>query len=228
MKADGTDQGRGLIFVVSAPSGTGKTTLVREILKRVSGLRFSVSFTTRTPRANEQEGIDYHFVSPSVFQKMVDRGEFLEWAEVLGNRYGTAQVDGDALRSEGVDLILDIDTQGAKSVLEAHSDAVLIFILPPSPEVLEERLVRRGLDSAERIRFRLANAYREVSESHRYHYIILNGSMKQAVEELKAIILAERCRALKPSVLKEKMKEWEEYHGKNYSGRLSEKSGEPF
>jgi guanylate kinase len=112
-----TDKGgRGLVFVVSAPSGAGKTTLVRKVMAEVPGLRFSVSYTTRLPRSNERDGEDYHFVSPTMFQRMVEDGQFLEWAEVLGNRYGTLLMDIKGLKSEGVDLILDIDTQGAKKL----------------------------------------------------------------------------------------------------------------
>lgn len=211
----------GLVFVISAPSGTGKTTLVRRVMEQLPGLRFSVSYTTRPPRSNEREGEDYYFVSPSIFQKMVDRDEFLEWAEVLGNRYGTARIDVETLESEGVDLILDIDTQGAKKVVEKVNDPVLIFILPPSSDALRDRLVKRGLDSHEMIQFRLASAIREIGEAHWYHYIIVNERIEDAVEQLKAIIVAERCRRLKAAVLNKKKKQWEEDHGKNYGGRLS-------
>jgi len=218
----GTDKkGRGLIFVISAPSGAGKTTLLTRVMKEVPGLLFSVSYTTRPPRSNEQEGRDYHFVSPSVFEKMVERNEFLEWAEVLGNRYGTARIDVNALESEGVDLLLDIDTQGAKKVREKVDRSVFIFLLPPSPRLLEERLVKRGEDPPERVRYRLANAVKEVSEAPSYDYVIVNEQVEEAVRQLKAIILAERCRKHKDSILNEKLKQWEEQDGKNHRGRLS-------
>ena len=207
----------GLIFVISAPSGTGKTTLVRGVMKQIPDLRFSVSYTTRSPRANEREGEDYYFVSPSLFQKMVEKGEFLEWAEVLGNRYGTALESVNSLASKGIDIILDIDTQGAKKVTEKMDQAVLIYILPPSLKVLQERLVKRGLDSPEIIRLRLANARRDIEEAHWYHYLIVNERIEDAIEKLKAIIIAERCRKVKSSILEEKKREWEEHHGKNYS-----------
>lgn len=197
------EKARGLIFIISAPSGSGKTTLVRNVMEQLPGLQFSVSYTTRSPRANECEGKDYHFISPSVFQKMVERGEFLEWAEVLGNRYGTARANVDTLESEGINLILDIDTQGAKKVMEKVDHAVLIYILPPSLKALEERLVKRGLDSLEMIRFRLANARRDIEEAHWYHYIIINERIEDAVEKLKAIIIAERCRKEKNFILEE-------------------------
>jgi len=137
------EKGEGLIFIISAPSGAGKTTLLRKVMEELSGLRFSVSYTTRPPRANERDGEDYHFISPSLFQKMVERDEFLEWAEVLENRYGTARKNMAVLKSEGIDLILDIDPQGAKQVVEQIEPTTLIYILPPSLESLKERLTKR-------------------------------------------------------------------------------------
>ena len=220
-------RGEGLIFVISSPSGGGKTTLLRKVMEQVSGLRFSVSYTTRSPRCGEEDGKDYHFVSPTVFRRMVERGEFLEWAEVLGNHYGTALHNLDKLQVENTDLLLDVDTQGAKHVMERMNQAVLIFVLPPSPQVLRERLLRRGLDSPETIEFRLASAMREIREAHWYRYTIVNDQMEEAVEELKAIILAERCRKRRDSVLNQKIKEWEEVHGKNYGRGLFDKGGKP-
>jgi len=207
------EKGAGLIFIISAPSGAGKTTLLRKVMEKLPSLHFSVSYTTRSPRANETEGEDYHFVSPSVFQKMVQGDEFLEWAEVLGNRYGTAQKNVKILESKGIDLILDIDTQGAKRVIEKIDPAILIYILPPSLESLRERLMKRGLDPPEMIRFRLANAKRDMEEARWYHYVIVNDRMEETVEKLKAIILAERCRKKKNALLEEKMRQWEEQHG---------------
>jgi guanylate kinase len=219
-KTVGSEQKRrkeGLVFVISAPSGAGKTTLVRRVMELIPGLHFSVSYTTRSPRANEREGEDYYFVSPSLFQKMLERNEFLEWAEVLGNLYGTAFASIKNLAFKGIDLILDIDTQGAKKVMEKVDQTVLIYILPPSLEVLRERLVKRGLDSPEMIRYRLASARRDIEEAHWYHYLIVNERIEDAIDKLKAIIIAERCRKLKGSILEEKKREWEEHHGKNYS-----------
>jgi len=207
---------KGLVFVISAPSGTGKTTLVRRVMEQIPDLHFSISYTTRPPRANEREGIDYHFVSPSHFQKMVERGEFLEWAEVLGNRYGTAFASIKNLTFKGIDLLLDIDTQGAKKVMEKLDQTVLIYLLPPSLEILRERLVKRGLDSPEMIQYRLANARRDIEESDWYHYLIVNDRIENAIDKLKAIIIAERCRKLKGSILEETKKGWENHHGKNY------------
>ena len=218
-----SEKGVGLVFIISAPSGAGKTTLVRRVMEQLPNLQFSVSYTTRPPRSNEKEGEDYHFVSPAIFQGMVKRGEFLEWAEVLGNRYGTIRVDAENLESKGIDLILDIDTQGAKKVKEKIESAILIYVLPPSMKALRERLVTRGLDSRELIEYRLANARRDIQEAHWYHYIIVNEKIEEAVEKLKAIMIAERCRRSKDLILEEKERLWEEDHGKNYSGGLSEK-----
>jgi guanylate kinase len=198
------EKGEGLIFIISAPSGAGKTTLLKKVMDELPGLRYSVSCTTRPPRGNERDGEDYHFISPSLFQKMVEQNEFLEWAEVLGNRYGTARENINILKSEGVDLILDIDTQGTKRVVEQIESAILIYILPPSLESLRERLTRRGLDAPEKIQFRLANAKRDMEEARWYHYVILNDRIEETVEKLKAIIIAERCRKNKNALLQKK------------------------
>ncbi len=207
------ERGAGIILIISAPSGTGKTTLVREVMHRLPGLRFSVSYTTRLPRPNEKEGEDYLFVSHSAFQKMVEKNEFLEWAEVLGNRYGTPRPDLNRLESDGVDLILDIDTQGAKKVMEKITQPVLIYLLPPSLKVLRERLINRGVDSLEMIKFRLSNAKKDMEEAYRYHYVVVNDKIEDAVEKLKCIILAERCRRLKEMILEENRRQWEEKDG---------------
>jgi len=207
------EKGVGLIFIISAPSGTGKTTLVREVIQQLPGLRFSVSFTTRLPRPDEKEGEDYHFVSHSVFQKMVDKNEFLEWAEVLGNRYGSPRPDLKKMEIEGVDLILDIDTQGAKKVAKEISQPVLIYLLPPSLRVLKERLINRGMDSLERVKFRLSNARRDMEEAYGYQYVIVNDRIEDALEKLKSIMIAERCRRAKNIILEANMKQWEEKDG---------------
>ena len=207
------ERGVGLIIIISAPSGTGKTTLVREVMDRLPGLRFSVSYTTRLPRPNEKDGEDYYFVSHFVFQKMVESNEFLEWAEVLGNRYGTPRPDLRKLESGGTDLILDIDTQGAKKALKEIHQPILIYLLPPSLRVLRERLINRGVDSLEMVKYRLSNARRDMEESHWYHYVIMNDRIEDAIEKLKAIIIAERCRKMKDLILKENKKQWEENDG---------------
>jgi guanylate kinase len=207
------EKGVGLIFIISAPSGTGKTTLVREVMDRLPGLQFSVSYTTRLPRPNEKDGEDYHFVSHFVFQKMVERDDFLEWAEVLGNRYGTPRPDLKKLESEETDLILDIDTQGAKKALKEIHQPILIYLLPPSLKVLRERLINRGVDSIEMVKYRLSNARRDMEESHWYHYVIVNDRIEDAIEKLKAIIIAERCRKIKDLILEKNKKQWEENDG---------------
>jgi len=212
-KDEGKEKGVGLIFIISAPSGTGKTTLVKEVMQRLPGLRFSVSYTTRLPRPNEKEGEDYHFVSHSTFQKMVEKNEFLEWAEVLGNRYGTPRPDLKKLESEGTDLVLDIDTQGAKRVMKEMVQPVSIYVLPPSLKVLRERLINRGVDSIEMIKFRLSNARRDMEEARGYHYVLTNDKIEDTVEKLRCIILAERCRRFKNLIIEENKKQWEEKDG---------------
>ncbi len=207
------ERGVGLVFIISAPSGTGKTTLVREVIHQLPGLRFSVSFTTRLPRPDEREGEDYHFVSHASFQKMVERNDFLEWAEVLGNRYGTPRPDLKKMELEGVDLILDIDTQGAKKVTKEIAQPVLVYLLPPSLRVLKERLINRGVDSLERVKFRLSHARKDMEEAYGYHYVIVNDSLEDALGKLKSIIIAERCRRDKNAILEANIKQWEEKDG---------------
>jgi guanylate kinase len=203
------EKGGGLVFIISAPSGAGKTTLVREVIRQLPGLQFSVSFTTRLPRPKEKDGEDYHFVSHSVFQRMVEKNEFIEWAEVLGNRYGTPRPDLKKLESEGMDLILDIDTQGAKKVKNEIGQPVLIYLLPPSLKALRERLINRGVDTPEMVRFRLSSARKDMEKAECYHYIIVNDSVEEAVERFKSIIIAERCRRSKQLILEENKRGWE-------------------
>jgi len=208
-----TEKGRGLVFIISAPSGTGKTTLVKEVIQQLPGLQFSVSYTTRLPRPNEREGEDYHFVSHADFQRMVEKNEFLEWAEVLGNWYGTPRPDLKKLELEGMDLILDVDTQGAKKVMKEIGQPLLIYLLPPSLQVLRERLLNRGVDSLEMVKFRLSNARKDIEEAHWYHYVIVNDQIGDATEKLKSIIISERCRRNKHSIIEENKRQWEEKDG---------------
>jgi len=208
-----TETGRGLVFIISAPSGTGKTTLVKEVIQQLPGLQFSVSFTTRLPRPNEREGEDYRFVSHAAFQRMVEKNEFLEWAEVLGNRYGTPRPDLKKLESEGIDLILDVDTQGAKKAMKEIEQPLLIYLLPPSLKVLRERLLNRGVDSLEMVKFRLSNARRDIEEAYWYHYVIVNDRIGDAIEKLKSIIISERCRRNKNLIIEENKRQWEEKDG---------------
>jgi guanylate kinase len=182
------------VFIISAPSGSGKSTLVSSLLKTVSGLLFSVSYTTRSPRGKEVDGKDYHFVSPEAFQAMRDRDEFLESAGVFGKCYGTHRQVLDRARAEGKDLVLDIDVQGARQLKLRFPDAVTVFILPPSREVLEQRLRARGEDAEEVIQRRLRDAAEEIRNYSAYDYTIINRDRNAAAEVLNSIVRAERVR----------------------------------
>ncbi len=185
---------RGTLFVVSAPSGAGKTTLCREVRLRVPDLAYSVSVTTRASRLGEIDGTDFHFVSAARFREMLDRGDFAEWATVHGNLYGTrARALEDALNS-GRDVLLDIDAQGATQLRERYREAVLVFIAAPSMAELEQRLRERGSDAESEIQRRLSRAREEIALWRQYQYLIVNRDLKEAAEQLEAIVLAERCR----------------------------------
>ena len=188
---------QGIIFIISAPSGAGKTTLCKEVVDIFQNLRHSVSYTTRAPRPGEVHGRDYIFVSPSEFEKMITAGEFAEWAEVHGNHYGTAIKSLDEYRTKGIDVILDIDCQGARQLKERYGDGVFIFILPPSFHELRRRLDSRNSDSDEVKERRIRNASDEIKELGWYDYIIVNDLFSKAVEELKSVLIAEQCRTLR-------------------------------
>ena len=184
----------GRIFVVSGPSGSGKSTLIRELRQKVPGLGYSISHTSRPPRGQEKNGVEYHFVSKESFQKMVENGEFVEWAEVYQDLYGTSV---SSLRSQitmGLDVIMDIDVQGARNIKDHFKDAILIYVLPPSLEILEKRLRERGTDDEKAIRTRLKKAGKEIKNCVSYDYLLFNDQLDQTVEELKSILIAERCR----------------------------------
>jgi len=187
-------QRKGILYVISAPSGAGKSTLCRELLDIFPELRHSVSFTTRNPRPGEVDGRDYFFVSREEFQRMVAEDGFAEWAEVHGNLYGTALKTLRHCRDAGIDLLLDIDCQGAAQLKEKQVTGVNIFILPPSFKELRCRLEGRNSDAPEIIETRIANAAAEIREAGWYDYIIVNDIFSRAVEELKSIIVAERHR----------------------------------
>ena len=187
----------GILYIISAPSGVGKTTLCKEVVDIFQNLRHSVSYTTRAPRPGEVHGRDYIFVSPSEFEKMITAGEFAEWAEVHGNHYGTAIKSLDEYRTRGIDVILDIDCQGARQLKERYGDGVFIFILPPSFHELRRRLDSRNSDSDEVKERRIRNAADEIRESRWYDYIIVNDLFSKAVEELKSVLIAEQCRTLR-------------------------------
>jgi guanylate kinase len=180
------------VFIVSAPSGSGKSTLVNELFKMVHGLEFSISYTTRPPRGSEQSGKEYFFVSEPEFETMIAAGEFLEYAKYDEHHYGTARRFLRDAENRGLDLLLDIDVQGAAQVKGNHPDAVSIFILPPGREQLEWRLRTRGQNSEEEISRRLETARREIEQYSRYDYILINNVLEQSADELKAIVLAER------------------------------------
>lgn len=184
----------GILYIISAPSGAGKTTLCKEIIDIFPDLRHSVSYTTRQARPGEVHGRDYFFVPKEEFERMVAAGEFAEWAEVHGNFYGTALRTLDQFRREGVDVILDIDCQGARQLKERFAGGVFIFILPPSFNELRRRLDFRNSDSAEVIARRIECASSEIREARWYDYIILNDVFSKAVEEFKSVIVAERCK----------------------------------
>lgn len=180
------------VFIISAPSGSGKSTLVNEVLKDVSGLEFSVSYTTRPPRGSEKTGREYFFVSRAEFQNMIAHDEFLEHAEVFGNYYGTSRQFLRQAEREGKDLLLDIDVQGAAQIKQRLPQAVSIFILPPNRKELESRLRKRSLDTAQVIERRLATAAREIENYAKYDYILVNDRLEDSVELLKSILLAVR------------------------------------
>src|SRR5690348_6697240 len=188
----------GILYIISAPSGSGKTTLVNELRQYVPHLEFSVSFTTRAPRGSEQDGREYHFITRGEFENMIERDEFLEYAQVFGNYYGTAKSVLLQAKERGNDLLLDIDVQGERQVKQKMPDAVSIFVLPPSRKELESRLRKRMLSenvhSEDVIRRRLDEARREIENYPNYDYILINDRLEQSVDRLQAIVLGERIR----------------------------------
>ena len=200
---------RGTLFVVSSPSGGGKGTLIRHVLEVVDNLSYSVSYTTRAPRLGEVNGREYFFVSREIFDEMVAAGEFLEWACVHGNFYGTAKRQIAEETAAGLDIILEVDVQGAASVRQLLMDSVSIFILPPSPEVLRQRLIARGTDSPEELEIRLRNAPEELKQYSAFDYVIINDEIKKAAHELASIVYAERARCMRQeSLVREVIKEF--------------------
>ncbi|MBU5636756.1 guanylate kinase [Geomonas sp. Red69] len=184
----------GVLYVISAPSGAGKTSLCKEIIDIFPNLRHSVSYTTRPPRNGEVHGRDYFFVGKEEFDRMVEAGEFAEWAEVHGNFYGTSLATLKESRSEGIDLILDIDCQGARQLKGRFEGGVYVFVLPPSIEELRRRLDNRSSDSQDVIERRIHNAAGEIKEARWYDYIIVNDKFSVALDQLKSVLIAEQCR----------------------------------
>lgn len=185
------------VFIISAPSGSGKSTLVNRLLEEVGNLRFSVSHTTRKPRGQEKDGESYHFVSREEFEKRFEAGEFLESAEVFGNYYGTHLSELKRATESGCDLVLDIDVQGARQLKSKIPDAVSIFILAPSREILEARLRARGEDTEEVVRRRLHEAAQEIENYHLYDYVLVNREVEESAKTLCSIVRAERVRRKK-------------------------------
>jgi guanylate kinase len=185
---------RGLLFIVSAPSGTGKTTIVERLVQVVSRLRLSRSYTSRTARAGEQDGVDYNYISREQFEAMIAQQAFLEWADVFGNYYGTSAADTEQFLAAGEDVVLVIDVQGARQVRARGIETVGVFVLPPSAAVLESRLRGRSKDTEEQMRRRLEVARTEVGEFEQYEYVVVNDDLDGAVNRMRAIVMAERAR----------------------------------
>ena len=185
---------RGLLFIVSAPSGTGKTTLVERLVQVVPRLRLSRSYTSRGARAGEQDGVDYNFIGREQFESMIAQQAFLEWADVFGNYYGTSAADTEQFLAAGEDVVLVIDVQGARQVRARGIETVGVFVLPPSAAVLESRLRGRSKDTEEQMRRRLEVARTEVGEFEQYEYVVVNDDLAGAVNRMRAIVMAERAR----------------------------------
>ena len=188
---------KGDMYIISAPSGTGKTTIIRTLLKIVPGLFFSISYTTRTPRPKEINGKDYFFVSESEFKKLLDENALMEYAKVHDFYYGTAKEQVLPLIEKGFDVILDIDVQGALHVKQNYLEAIMIFILPPSGEELKKRLDRRKTNSEKEKQLRLENAKNELKYWRFYDFLVVNQYLEQTINQIKSIIIAHRCRRTK-------------------------------
>ncbi len=192
---------RGLLFVISAPSGTGKTTLVERLVQILPNLRMSRSYTSRALRAGEREGVDYHFITRTAFEAMVEENAFLEWADVFGNFYGTAAADVQMLVDSGQDVVLVIDVQGARQVRQRGIDHTAVFVMPPSYQVLERRLRGRSTEPEAALQRRLETARAEVSSYREYDYVVVNDDLESTVVRLQEIIAAERSRVHRMSRL---------------------------
>ena len=197
--------GHGSILIISAPSGSGKSTLVKRLIAAVPGVCFSVSYTTRPPRTTEKHGRDYFFVSQKVFERMVTRGEFVEWANVYGHLYGTAYKQLQAAQKAGQDILLDIDVQGHQQVRRRLAEAVSVFILPPSYQELARRLRSRHSDAAEEIERRLQTARQEIAHWDEYDYVVVNDHLENATQALRAIVRAARFRRANQAARSEKI-----------------------
>lgn len=178
---------KGRLFLISSPSGAGKTTLIKFVLERFETLNYSISYTTRNPRENEQDGKDYFFISTGEFKTMIDQDHWLEWAKVHDNYYGTSKITVQRCLEKGENVLLEIDVQGARQIMASNDDVISIFIMPPSFEELKKRLVKRGTDKDGVIQKRLENAEIEMSQKKLYQHIIVNNDLDTAIEELCAV-----------------------------------------
>lgn len=185
---------RGSLIILSGPSGAGKGTIHNELLKTEDNLTYSISMTTRSPRAGEKDGVDYYFVNEEEFKKEIEKGSFLEYAIVHGNYYGTLKRDVNKNLDKGLDVLLEIDIQGALKIKENNPDGIFIFIMPPSMRELRNRLVKRGTETKEKIIERFKNAYKEINEMNKYNYVVINDELDKAVLKVRSILIAERCR----------------------------------
>jgi guanylate kinase len=183
-----------MIFVISAPSGAGKTTLINRLLESESSFMFSISTTTRSRRKGEADGIHYHFVEKDDFCKMIENDEFVEWAEVYGNYYGTTKKEVDRIRKTGKIPLFDVDIQGSRSLKKQLKEGVFIFIIPPSLDVLKKRLIGRETENKEQLNLRLKNAYTEIAEYVNFDYVVINCDLESAFKRLMSIVVAEKCR----------------------------------
>ena len=184
----------GQLFVFSAPSGAGKSTIINALKKEIDDLGYSISHTTRKPRGAEEDGIDYHFENKQKFNKMIKEGAFVEWARIYNDYYGTSFSSLKSQTSLGLDILMDLDSQGAINIKKHFKNSVLIYLLPPSLAVLKKRLKERGTDDQSIIKMRMEKASDEIKNCKRYDYVIINDDLKRATERAKAIVMAERCR----------------------------------
>ncbi len=194
MTAKESTSGPRLLFVVSAPSGTGKTSLCKKLLSEVPGLSFSISHTTRAPREGEEDGKNYYFTNRDEFEQAVADGKMAEWAEIYGNCYGTARATIQQFMDQGVDVLFDIDERGAQQLREIYPDLITILILPPSIADLRKRLTGRGTETEAALRKRLTQAEEEIARMAWYQYVVVNDTLEDALDQLKAIVQAERCK----------------------------------
>ena len=201
-----TGKGRGLLIIISGPSGAGKGTICKSFMERNKNVALSVSATTRTARAGEVEGVNYYFMSKEKFKEKIARNDFLEYAEVYDNYYGTPKSNVEEILESGKDVILEIDIQGALKVKENTEEGVFIFILPPSMEELKQRIIKRGSETPESLMKRFKSAYKEINYISKYNYAVVNDTVEVAVQKLEAIISAEKCRVdrIKDSILDSK------------------------